>query len=208
MATACYISIYDSYSDRGAFVQKAPRQQREIDENEIKVGEMLPWWDFYSGPIVKGYDGAQLDLEYEGKTFHIKVGEEVLIDESILSQEYGVTHFSLKTVKVISTEFIYQGGWQFKDTILQKLEGPIGEGEVLRPNGDYFKGYFHLSYASIGRSVDAGIAEVEITFEVITIGSQHLTLADRPFQFLQNGILELPSALIDKLRGDDLHRFL
>ncbi len=161
MATACYIKIYDSYSDRGAFVQKSPRQQREIDESEIKVGEKLPWWD-YDAPIVRKYDGAQLDLEYRGKTFCIKVGEEELINESIMSQEYGVTRFSLKTVKVISTEFIYQGGWQFKDTIRQELEGPIGEGEVLRPNGDHFKGYFHLSYANINGPAHA--AEGRYTF--------------------------------------------
>lgn len=44
---------------------------------------------------------------------------------------------------------IYKGGWQFGDTIRQELKGPIGEGEVTYPNGDHFKGYFHLSYASI-----------------------------------------------------------
>ena len=44
---------------------------------------------------------------------------------------------------------IYKGGWQLGDTIRQELEGPIGEGEVTYPNGDHFKGYFHLSYASI-----------------------------------------------------------
>ena len=44
---------------------------------------------------------------------------------------------------------IYKGGWQFGDTIRQELNGPIGEGEVTYPNGDHFKGYFHLSYASI-----------------------------------------------------------
>lgn len=44
---------------------------------------------------------------------------------------------------------IYKGGWQFGDTIREELEGPIGDGEVTYPNGDHFKGYFHLSYASI-----------------------------------------------------------
>lgn len=44
---------------------------------------------------------------------------------------------------------IYRGGWQLADTILQKLGGPIGDGEVVYPNGDHFKGYFHLSYQSI-----------------------------------------------------------
>ena len=44
---------------------------------------------------------------------------------------------------------IYKGGWQFGDIIREELKGPIGEGEVTYPNGDHFKGYFHLSYASI-----------------------------------------------------------
>ena len=44
---------------------------------------------------------------------------------------------------------IYIGGWQFGDTIREELKGPIGDGEVTYPNGDHFKGYFHLSYASI-----------------------------------------------------------
>ena len=44
---------------------------------------------------------------------------------------------------------IYKGGWQFANIILQKLCGPIGDGEVTYPNGDKFKGSFHLSYQSI-----------------------------------------------------------
>ena len=48
-----------------------------------------------------------------------------------------------------ATQLIYKGGWQFSDTIRQELEGPIGDGEVHYPNGDRFKGSFHLSYAHI-----------------------------------------------------------
>ena len=44
---------------------------------------------------------------------------------------------------------IYIGGWQIGDTIREELKGPIGDGEVTYPNGDRFKGYFHLSYANI-----------------------------------------------------------
>ena len=149
MATACYINHYHSYSDRGAFVNKEPLQTDEVDEREIKVGERLPHWQGSSAPIVKGYQEGQLDLEYKGKSYTIKHGEEVLMDESILSQQYGVTCFSQTCVKVICTEISYKGGWQFGDTILQKLEGPIGIGEVWYPTGDHFKGVFHLSYACI-----------------------------------------------------------
>ena len=46
-------------------------------------------------------------------------------------------------------DLIYKGGWQRANTILQKLAGPIGDGEVWYPNGDHFKGGFHLSFASV-----------------------------------------------------------
>ena len=49
-----------------------------------------------------------------------------------------------------SKDPIYKGGWQFKDVILEKLEGPVGEGDVTFPNGDRFHGIFHLNYAHIG----------------------------------------------------------
>ena len=149
MATACYINHYLSYSDRGAFVQREPSRRVLIDEADIKVGEPLPQWNDIHPPIVTAYDGQRLDLEYNGKAFSIKVGEEQLIDEGILSQQYGVTEYSQTTVKVISTQLVYKGEWQQGSTVSQKLEGPVGNGEVWYPNGDYFKGYFHLSYGSI-----------------------------------------------------------
>ena len=43
----------------------------------------------------------------------------------------------------------YIGKWQEKSVILEKLEGPIGEGRVEFPNGDTFEGCFHLSFAQI-----------------------------------------------------------
>lgn len=43
----------------------------------------------------------------------------------------------------------YIGKWQQKSVILEKLEGPIGEGSVEFPCGDKFEGYFHLSFANI-----------------------------------------------------------
>lgn len=44
---------------------------------------------------------------------------------------------------------IYKGGWQGANTILQKLKGPIGDGQVWYPNGDHFKGVFNLSFQCI-----------------------------------------------------------
>ena len=49
----------------------------------------------------------------------------------------------------MKTTPVYRGGWQFADVIRQELEGPIGEGQVTYPNGDFFKGWFNLSYQSI-----------------------------------------------------------
>lgn len=42
---------------------------------------------------------------------------------------------------------IYHGSWQQGSVILQKLDGPIGEGSIDYPNGDRFEGCFHLSFA-------------------------------------------------------------
>lgn len=41
----------------------------------------------------------------------------------------------------------YIGKWQQKSVILEKLEGPIGEGSVEFPCGAKFEGCFHLSFA-------------------------------------------------------------
>lgn len=148
MATACFINVYNSHMDRGATVSRSPREHYEIDEEDIKVGKPLPKFKC-SDPVVTAYDGQQLTLELRGKTFTIKVDEEVEIDSS--EYEVGMGVYSRKSycVKLIGTELIYEGGWQWGDTIMQRLEGPIGAGEVLYPNGDRFKGTFHLSYASI-----------------------------------------------------------
>ncbi|MBR3092747.1 MAG: hypothetical protein IKG99_06955 [Bacteroidaceae bacterium] len=149
MATACLINIYESYSDRGAFVQKAPWMSKEIDEEELVVGNPLPQWNSFPAPLVKFYDGKRLDLEYEGKIYSIKTGEEIELTRWMSSQQYGVTCEHIQCVKVVPMEIIYKGNWQSGSTIRQVLEGPVGDGEVWYPNGDKFKGYFHLSFASI-----------------------------------------------------------
>ena len=149
MATACLINIYESYSDRGAFVQKAPWVSREVEEEDLVVGNPLPQWGSSPAPMVKYYDGKRLELEYEGKNFSIKTGEEMEFTSWTSSQQYGVTCEHIQCVKVVPTEIIYKGDWQLKETIRQKLGGPVGNGEVWYPNGDKFKGYFHLNFACI-----------------------------------------------------------
>lgn len=148
MATACFINVYNSHVDRGATVTSVPLEHYEVDEEDIKVGERLPKLKF-SDAIVKAYDGQQLTLELRGKTYTIKVGEEVEIDSTSHEVGMGVYSRNCYCVKLIGKELIYKGAWQWGDTILQKLAGPIGEGQVWYPNGDHFKGVFHLSYASI-----------------------------------------------------------
>lgn len=148
MATVVYINVYNSHVDRGATVTSVPRAHYEVDEEQIKVGEPLP--KFHCGsPVVTAYDGQQLTLDVRGKAITIKVGEEVEVDSSSYEVGMGVYSYSCYCVKLIGTDLVYKGGWQWGDTIKQVLEGPIGNGDVWYPNGDHFKGAFHLSYASI-----------------------------------------------------------
>ena len=150
MSTAVYINVYNTHVDRGATVTSTPREHFEVDEEEIKVGQPLPKWQTkVGGPVVTAYDGKQLTLEYNGKTFVIHAGEEVEISCSGYEVGMGVYCHNYHCVKLLGTELVYKGGWQRANTILQKLAGPIGDGEVWYPNGDHFKGAFHLSYASI-----------------------------------------------------------
>ena len=178
MATACYINIYNSHVDRGATVTSTPREHYEVDEREIIVGEPLP--KLFSKNMVKAYDGSTLVLWIDGgpaipmyengklvmkdrsKTFTIKVGEEVEVACSEHHVGGGVYSRNCYCVRLLDTKIIYKGGWQWGDTIRQELKGPIGDGEVFYPNGDHFKGAFHLSYASINGPAYA--AEGRYTF--------------------------------------------
>lgn len=162
MATACIINVYNGTFDRGAKVTSVPREHVEVDEKLIEVGKTLSKWPSGTGPVVKVYDVAHIELELHNKIFSIKVGEEVLVEESEYYVGGGVYSRSSYCVKLIDSHIVYKGGWQWGDTILQKLEGPIGDGEVWYPNGDHFKGYFHLSYASINGPAYA--AEGRYTF--------------------------------------------
>ena len=148
MATVVYINVYNSHVDRGATVTSVPREHYEVDEEDIKVGKPLPKFK-RDTPIVTAYDGEQLTLELYGETINIKMGEEVVVDSTEHEVGMGVYSRNSYCVKIIGTDLVYKGGWQFGDTILQKLAGPIGNGDVWYPNGDHFKGSFHLSYASI-----------------------------------------------------------
>lgn len=100
--TACIINLYQSYSDRGAFVQKGTWQSSAVDETEIKIGEQLPKWPGYAQPIVKEFvPGEYITLTYQGQDVLITKGEEVQLDSSLFSQEYGVSCYILECVKMI-----------------------------------------------------------------------------------------------------------
>ena len=55
-------------------------------------------------------------------------------------------------------KMIYKGGWQGADTILQKLKGPIGDGQVWYPNGDNWV----ITTSYVGGE---GIYDITITFD-------------------------------------------
>lgn len=160
MSTACHINVYNSHVDRGTKVTTTPLEHYEVDESGIVVGKPLP--KLWSKNTVTAYDDNQLDLEIYGKTFTIKVGEEVEVASSSYDVGMGVSSCKAYCIKLIATEIVYKGGWQWGDTIRQELAGPIGDGEVFYPNGDHFKGVFHLSYASINGPAYA--AEGRYTF--------------------------------------------
>ena len=157
----CHINVYSSHVDRGATVTRMPSEHFELDEKDIKVGQRLPKCG--SEIMVRAYDGKELTLGtqeivwddalmkhvFREKPVTLKVGEEVEVGSSEYEVGMGVYSRIYYCVKLIGTELTYKGGWQFADTILQKLAGPIGPGEVMYPNGDHFKGEFHLSYAHI-----------------------------------------------------------
>lgn len=160
MSTACHINVYNSHVDRGTKVTTTPLEHYEVDESGIVVGKPLP--KLWSKNTVTAYDDNQLDLEIYGKTFTIKVGEEVEVASSSYDVGMGVSSCKAYCIKLIATEIVYKGGWQWGDTIRQELAGPIGDGEVFYPNGDHFKGVFLLSYASINGPAYA--AEGRYTF--------------------------------------------
>lgn len=116
MKTAALINLYQSYSDRGAFVQEGLWQTTEVDESDIKVGEKLPGWPSYDGPVVMEFvPGEHLtlmhyELVYDDKSFNwvrrdkeilIVQGEEVFIDSSLFSENYGVSCYILECVKLL-----------------------------------------------------------------------------------------------------------
>ena len=102
MATAIQNILYKSYSDRGAFVQSGHFQTTDVDESEIIVGKQLPKWPGYDKPIVKEFvPGEHLALRYHDEDLLILKGEEVQLDSSLFSQEYGVCCYILECVKMI-----------------------------------------------------------------------------------------------------------
>jgi len=147
MSIVCYINVYNSHVDRGATVTSTPIKHYEVDENEIQVGEPLPKLDFTNK--VTAYDGQHITIAFYNKTCDIKVGDEVEVACTEHHVGGGVYSRNCYYVRLLDTKVVYKGDWQKGSTVRQLLEGPIGEGEVFYPNGDHFKGTFHLSYASI-----------------------------------------------------------
>ena len=101
MAVGCIINLYQSYSDRGAFVQKGAIQSDEVMVDEIKVGDKLPHWPGYKKPIVIGYSPAKIELQHEGNKFVINAGEEKEIYSSFFSRDHGVDCYMIITVKMV-----------------------------------------------------------------------------------------------------------
>jgi len=61
------------------------------------------------------------------------------------------------------------------------------------------------SIGSIGRSVDAGVAQVKGTLEMVAVRIPHLAIAYWPCQFLQDGVSPLPVTFINKVCADKPH---
>lgn len=102
MALGCIFNLYQSYSDRGAFVQKGAWQTTEVEADEIKVGERLPHWPGCETLIVKAFvPGEYIVLDNHGEDVQIAKGEEVQIDSSLFSQEYGVSCYILQCIKMV-----------------------------------------------------------------------------------------------------------
>lgn len=102
MAVGCIINLYQSYSDRGAFVQKSGAiQSDEVSVDEIKVGEKLPHWPGYEKPVVLAYSPEQIELEHEGNIFVIKSGEEKEMYSSSFSRDHGVECYMIIAVKMV-----------------------------------------------------------------------------------------------------------
>lgn len=101
MAVGCIINLYQSYSDRGAFVQKGAIQSDEVMVDEIKVGDKLPHWPGYEKPVVKSYSPNRLEITHSGQTVVINAGEEKEIYSSFFSREHGVDCYMIITVKML-----------------------------------------------------------------------------------------------------------
>lgn len=101
MAIACQIIIYKSYSDRGAFMFKETWKTSDVDEAELKEGETIPNWPYTGAPVVDYYDGYRLDLTYEGKSFSINAGDEVMLAQGSGPEDYGVICTIQECIKLL-----------------------------------------------------------------------------------------------------------
>lgn len=148
MEATIIISRYEEHSDRGAIVNRSLKETVEVDLNTIEVGKPLPG---LPDSIVRQYDITLLELEYSGKTFRLTPGKEQTVGYSGLGGQMGVCQDMVTNVKYAIDKplFIQSGDKSIESRVKSwELNDPIGEGEVWLPNGDYFKGCFHLFTAS------------------------------------------------------------
>ncbi len=145
MEATIIISRYEEHSDRGAIVNRSLKETVEVDLNTIEVGKPLPG---LPDSIVRHCDITLLELEYSGKTFRLTPGKEQTVGYSGLGGQMGVCQDMVTNVKYAIEKPLFLADFLSEDKVRQNLRNPIGEGEVWLPNGDYFKGCFHLFTAS------------------------------------------------------------
>lgn len=187
MERAIIISRYGEHSDRGAVVHRNLKETVEVDLNTITVGKPLPG---LPDSIVRQFDMTLLELEYSGKTFRLTPGKEETVGYSGMGGQMGVCQDMVTNVMYAIDKPLCLGDFQPEDKVRRELFDPIGEGEVWLPNGDHFKGCFHLNNA--GTNATAYTAEGRYTFADGDYIEHAWIETDRKFErFLLTGLYRI-----------------
>ena len=80
---------------------------------------------------------------------------------------------------------------------MQVEEGSVGAGVDPGLLNIRAVGEVVASFGGVCRTVDAGVAQMEIAIEVVAVGVSHLAIADGAFEFLADGVAKLPAANVD-----------